>query len=67
MKFERTVLAMPLTQIFSFAEFELKHSLSIILNVPCGINCSDRAFIDSKSIDKNDFVLPLLDDLPHIS
>lgn len=67
MKFEWIVLAMSLTQLFSFAEFELKHSLNIICNVPCGINYSDRPFIESKSIDKNDFVLPLLDDLPHIS
>lgn len=67
MKFEWIVLAMPLTQLFSFAEFELKHNLSIICNVPCGINYSDRVFMDFKSIDKNHLVLPLLDDLPYIS
>lgn len=52
MTFEWIVLAMPLTQLFSFAEFELKHSLSIICNIPCGINYSDRVFMDSKSIEK---------------
>lgn len=58
MTFEWIVLTMPLTQLFSFAEFELKHSLSIICNTPGGINYSDRAFIDSKSMENNYSMLP---------
>lgn len=34
MNFEWIGLAVPLTQLFSFAEVELKHSLSITYHIP---------------------------------
>lgn len=49
MNFEWVGLVVPLMQLFSFAEVELKRSSSIIYNIPCEMNRSYCAFVEVKS------------------